>query len=83
MHRDKAGGPIRIGPPAAPTMPPATSPTALGLPGKSGVGGGILAVLPGRGTLCVWSPALDAHGNSVAGVEALDRFTTRTGWSVF
>ena len=55
----------------------------VGLPGKSGVGGGILAVLPGRGTLCVWSPALDVHGNSVAGVEALDRFTTRTGWSVF
>ena len=55
----------------------------VGLPGKSGVGGGILAVLPGRGVLCVWSPALDAHGNSVAGVEALDRFTTRTGWSVF
>jgi glutaminase len=55
----------------------------VGLPGKSGVGGGILAVLPERGVLCVWSPALDAHGNSVAGVEALDRFTTRTGWSVF
>jgi len=55
----------------------------VGLPGKSGVGGGILAVLPGRGTLCVWSPALDVHGNSVAGVAALDRFTTRTGWSVF
>ena len=55
----------------------------VGLPGKSGVGGGILAVLPERGVLCVWSPALDSHGNSVAGVEALDRFTTRTGWSVF
>ena len=55
----------------------------VGLPGKSGVGGGILAVLPERGVLCVWSPALDVHGNSVAGVEALDRFTTRTGWSVF
>jgi glutaminase len=55
----------------------------VGLPGKSGVGGGILAVLPERGILCVWSPALDIHGNSVAGVEALDRFTTRTGWSVF
>jgi len=55
----------------------------VGLPGKSGVGGGILAVLPGRGVLCAWSPALDVHGNSVAGVEALDRFTTRTGWSVF
>ena len=55
----------------------------VGLPGKSGVGGGILTVLPGRGVLCAWSPALDVHGNSVAGVEALDRFTTRTGWSVF
>ncbi len=55
----------------------------VGLPGKSGVGGGILAVMPERGVLCVWSPALDPHGNSVAGVEALDRFTTLTGWSVF
>jgi glutaminase len=55
----------------------------VGLPGKSGVGGGILAVLAGRGVLCVWGPALDLHGNSVAGVEALDRFTTRTGWSIF
>jgi len=55
----------------------------VGLPGKSGVGGGILAVLPERGILCVWSPALDPKGNSVAGVEALDRFTTRTGWSIF
>jgi glutaminase len=55
----------------------------VGLPVKSGVGGGILAVLPGRGCLCVWSPALDKSGNSAAGVEALDRFTTRTGWSVF
>jgi glutaminase len=55
----------------------------VGLPGKSGVGGGIVAVIPERGVLCVWGPALDRHGNSVAGVEALDRFTTRTGWSVF
>ncbi|MFI9813837.1 glutaminase [Saccharothrix variisporea] len=55
----------------------------VGLPGKSGVGGGILAVVPGRCTLCVWSPALDRHGNSVAGVDALDRFTTLTGLSVF
>ncbi len=55
----------------------------VGLPGKSGVGGGILAVLPGRGCLVVWGPALDKSGNSIAGVEALDRFTTQTGWSVF
>ncbi|MFE7774387.1 glutaminase [Streptomyces sp. NPDC057445] len=55
----------------------------VGLPGKSGVGGGIIAVVPGRCTVCVWSPALDEQGNSVAGVAALDRFTTLTGLSVF
>lgn len=55
----------------------------VGLPGKSGVGGGIIAVVPGRCTLCVWSPGLDERGNSVAGVAALDRFTTITGLSVF
>lgn len=55
----------------------------VGLPGKSGVGGGIVAVVPGRCAVCVWSPVLDARGNSVAGVAALDRFTTLTGWSVF
>ncbi len=55
----------------------------VGLPGKSGVGGGILAVLPGHGAVCVWSPPLDATGNSVLGVAALDALTTATGWSVF
>jgi glutaminase len=54
-----------------------------GLPCKSGIGGGILAVMPERCTLCAWSPALDAKGNSVAGVAALDAFSTLTGWSVF
>ncbi|WP_412077132.1 glutaminase [Streptomyces xanthophaeus] len=55
----------------------------VGLPGKSGVGGGIVAVVPGQCALAVWSPGLDAQGNSVAGVAALDRFTTLTGLSVF
>jgi glutaminase len=55
----------------------------VGLPGKSGVGGGILAVIPGRCTICVWSPALSPSGNSTAGLAALDAFTTRTGWSIF
>ena len=55
----------------------------VGLPAKSGVGGGIVAVVPGRGTIAVWSPALGPSGNSIAGVEALRRFVTRTGWSVF
>ncbi|MEU6866114.1 glutaminase [Streptomyces sp. NPDC046876] len=55
----------------------------VGLPGKSGVGGGIVAVVPGLCSLAVWSPGLDSRGNSVAGVAALDRFTTLTGLSVF
>ncbi|MFD7448662.1 glutaminase [Kitasatospora sp. NPDC059827] len=55
----------------------------VGLPAKSGVGGGILAVVPGRCTLCAWGPALDPHGNSTAALAALDAFTTLTGWSVF
>ncbi len=55
----------------------------VGLPGKSGVGGGIVAVMPGHFSLCVWSPGLDASGNSLAGTKALELFTTKTGVSVF
>ncbi|WP_083449791.1 glutaminase [Luteipulveratus mongoliensis] len=55
----------------------------VGLPAKSGVGGGVLAVVPNRGVLCVWSPGLDRSGNSVAGVAALEAFSLATGWSVF
>jgi len=55
----------------------------VGLPAKSGVAGGILAIIPGRCSLCVWSPGLDDKGNSIAGIAALDAFTTLTGWSVF
>ncbi len=55
----------------------------VGLPAKSGVGGGILAVVPGRGAVCVWSPALEASGNSWAGMLALEMFAQATGWSVF
>lgn len=55
----------------------------VGLPAKSGVGGGILAVIPGRATVCVWSPALDAVGNSYAGTVALERLADITGWSIF
>jgi len=50
---------------------------------KSGVGGGIVAVVPGRCTLSVWSPGRGHRGNSVAGVAALPRFGTLTGLSVF
>lgn len=55
----------------------------IGLPCKSGVGGGIVAVVPDRLTLVVWSPALDATGNSLLGMRALELFTARTGLSVF
>ena len=55
----------------------------IGLPCKSGVGGGIVAVVPDRLTLCVWSPALEASGNSLLGMKALELFTARTGLSVF
>lgn len=55
----------------------------VGLPVKSGVGGGIVAVVPGVLALAVWSPGLDEKGNSLAGGAALDRFTDITGLSVF
>jgi glutaminase len=55
----------------------------IGLPCKSGVGGGIVAVVPDRLTLCVWSPALEPSGNSLLGMKALELFTARTGLSVF
>ena len=55
----------------------------VGLPGKSGVGGGIVAVIPKLMGLAVWSPGLNAQGNSLVGTEALELFTTKTGLSVF
>jgi glutaminase len=55
----------------------------VGLPGKSGVGGGILAIAPGQGAIAVWSPALNPAGTSAAGAAALEALVERTGWSVF
>ncbi|MGJ4801904.1 glutaminase [Luteimonas sp. SDU82] len=55
----------------------------VGLPAKSGVGGGIVAVVPRVMGLCVWSPGLDSKGNSLLGRYALHRFTRMTGLSVF
>ena len=55
----------------------------VGLPGKSGVGGGILAIAPGRASIAVWSPGLNAQGSSLVGVLALQRLASLTGWSVF
>lgn len=55
----------------------------VGLPGKSGVGGGILAIAPGRASIAVWSPGLNTQGNSQLGTEALEMLARRTGWSIF
>jgi glutaminase len=55
----------------------------VGLPGKSGVGGGILAIAPGKASIAVWSPGLDASGNSHLGRIALEALTKRLGWSIF
>ncbi|HEU4670196.1 MAG TPA: glutaminase [Dyella sp.] len=55
----------------------------VGMPAKSGVGGGIVGVIPGKLAVAVWSPALNAKGNSLAGSLALERFTSLTGLSIF
>src|SRR3954447_23758366 len=55
----------------------------VGLPGKSGVGGGVLAVAPGKASIAVWSPGLDVHGNSHLGRVALEALSKRMGWSIF
>jgi glutaminase len=56
---------------------------AIGLPTKSGVGGGVLAILPGRGSICIWSPRLDARGNSVRAMKALELISNAAGLSLF
>ena len=55
----------------------------VGLPGKSGVGGGIVAIHPENYSVAVWSPILNEKGNSELGMKALERLTTLTGVSVF
>lgn len=55
----------------------------VGMPGKSGVGGGIIALIPGQLAIAVWSPRLNKYGNSYLGIETLERFTTDIGISIF
>jgi len=55
----------------------------VGIPAKSGVGGGIVGVIPGHLSICVWSPELDELGNSCVGTAALEHFTTLTKLSIF
>lgn len=55
----------------------------IGLPGKSGVGGGISVIVPGEMSIAVWSPALDEFGTSVAGLKALEVMVESMGISIF
>ena len=55
----------------------------VGLPGKSGVGGGIIAVHPHQYTIAVWSPKLNPKGNSYKGMRFLEDFTTKSELSIF
>jgi glutaminase A len=55
----------------------------IGLPAKSGVGGGILAVVPGQMGIAVYSPRLDRHGNSIAGIEALEAISQELNLHIF
>ena len=54
----------------------------VGIPGKSGVGGGIIAVVPGIASVAVWSPCLNDFGNSHAGTAALEALVNSTKWNV-
>jgi len=55
----------------------------VGVPAKSGVGGGIMAVVPGRMGIGIYSPALDKKGNSVAGIKALEKLSKELDLSIF
>lgn len=55
----------------------------VGMPGKSGVGGGIIAIVPNEMSIAVWSPELDTSGNSLAGTAALELLAQRIGRSIF
>jgi glutaminase len=55
----------------------------VGVPAKSGVSGGIMAVVPGKGGIAVFSPGLDAYGNSVRGIGVCREISERLGWHVF
>lgn len=55
----------------------------IGLPCKSGVGGGLVAIVPGVGAIAAWSPGLDKKGNSVLAIKAIEELAHRLNWSVF
>jgi glutaminase len=55
----------------------------VGLPGKSGVGGGLLVIVPGKASIAIWSPGLNAYGNSKAGTRVAAMLSQSMGWSIF
>ena len=55
----------------------------VGFPAKSGVGGGIMGVIPRHMGIAVYAPALDKHGNSVAGVQVLARLSNELDLSIY
>ena len=55
----------------------------VGVPAKSGVGGGIMAIVPGRMGIGIYSPALDSKGNSCAGIKALEHLSKELDLSIF
>jgi glutaminase len=55
----------------------------VGIPGKSGVGGGIIGIVPGVASMAVWSPGLNANGNSKLGSIALEKLAKAMNWSIF
>ena len=55
----------------------------VGIPAKSGVSGGVLAVVPGKLGIGVFSPSLDAYGNSVRGTAVCEEISERLGLHVF
>jgi len=56
---------------------------SVGLPAKSGVGGGVIAVVPGYGVICTWSPPLNSYGNSVVGMNLMAAITEELGLSIY
>jgi glutaminase len=56
---------------------------SVGLPAKSGGGGGVIAIVPGYGVICSWSPPLNSFGNSVVGVNLVESIAEELGLSIY
>jgi len=56
---------------------------SVGLPAKSGVGGGLVAIVPGYGVICTWSPPLNNYGNSVVGMNLVENIAEELGLSIY